>query len=312
MAEEKPIVFVVVVTYKGKEWYDRCFLSLRESLLPVQTVVVDNASGDGSADYIKTNYPEIHVIESDKNLGFGGGNNIGIRYAMDHGCNYCLLLNQDAWIEPDTIGGLIGIAQSNPEYGILSPVHVNAGKTNIEKLLLQRLDDFHTTVPSLFDDLYFGRLKDVYVTKYVNCAAWFMPRSTIETIGGFDPIFYHYGEDDNYINRVLYHGLKIGICPKFQIVHDNDRPRPLYDSREHDVLMMIEYTNVNHRHDIKSEMKQHLSKAVKGIITGRRKAAKRHIADYLWLKQNRLALIYSVSVNRKTGMNWLKEGLSEK
>lgn len=305
MSEENPKVFVIVVTYKGKGWYDRCFLSLRESLLPVQTIVVDNASDDGSADYIKEKYPEIHLIESEKNLGFGGANNIAMRFALDHGCDYCFLLNQDAWIEPDTIAGLVKLFQDYPEYGILSPVHLTKEQSHIEKLLLRRLDDCRTTSAELFEDLYFGRLKDIYWTRYVNAAAWLLPRSTIEAIGGFDPIFYHYGEDDNYINRVLYHGFKIGICPKLRIVHDNDRPRPLYDSREHDVLMMIEYTNVNHSHNIKKEIRQHFLKAVKGFIRGRQNASKQHFADYLWLKNNHEALSHSIKVNRKKGMNWL-------
>ena len=271
----------------------------------VQTIVVDNASGDGSVDFIKKNYPEVHIIESDKNLGFGAANNIGIRYAIDHGCDYCFLLNQDAWIESDTIAGLVNIAQANPGYGILSPVHLTKEKNNIEKLLLRRLDDFRVTNQAFFEDLYFERLNDVYWTKYVNAAAWLLPLKTLETIGGFDPVFYHYGEDDNYINRVLYHGLKIGICPKLWIVHDNDRPRPLYDSREHDVLMMIEYTNVNHRHDIKAEMRQHFFKAFKSFIRGRATVSKQHYADFIWLKKHREALINSLLVNRNKGMNWL-------
>ena len=298
-------ISVIVVTYNGLQWYDRCFSSLRQSNVPVSTVVVDNASKDGTIEYIREHFPEIHLIESEKNLGFGGANNIGIRYALDQGCDYCFLLNQDAWIEPDTMAELIRISQAHPEYGILSPVHLNKEKTNVEKWLLQRLDDFRTTNSSLFDDLYFGRLKDVYRTKYVNAAAWFMPRKTLETIGGFDPVFFHYGEDDNYINRVLYHGLKIGICPRLQIVHDNDRPRPLYDSREKEVLMLIEYTNVNHRHDIKAEMRQHLFKAVKALIRGRKKAAKFHFSTYSWLKKHSIELDNSVSANRKKGRNWI-------
>ena len=298
-------VFVVIVTYKGFQWYERCFTSLKQSTVPLKIIVVDNASNDGTVAFIKDRFPEIHLIESKENLGFGGANNIGMRYALDHGCDYCFLLNQDAWIEPDTLAELIRISQTYPEYGILSPAHLNKEKAHVEKWLLQRLDDFHTTDSALFDDLYFGRMKDVYLTKYVNAAAWFMPRKTLETVGGFDPVFFHYGEDDNYINRVLYHGLKIGICPNLRIVHDNDRPRPLYDNREHDVLMLIEYTNVNHRHDIKSEMRHHLLYALKGLIRGRRKASKYHFAEYSWLKKNRTCLTTSVSINRKKGENWL-------
>lgn len=298
-------LFAIVVTYNGMQWYDRCFGSLCNSEVPIETVVVDNASSDDTIAYIKDHFPQAHLIENDENLGFGRANNLGIRYAYDQGADYVFLLNQDAWIEPDTIGGLMAVAQSHPEFGILSPVHLNVEKNKIERLLLRRLDDCKTTSPKLFDDMYFGRLKDLYVTKYVNAAAWFIPRHTIETVGGFDPIFFHYGEDDNYIQRVLYHGMKIGICPRLQVVHDNDRPRPLYNNREHEVLMLIEYTNVNKHHDVNRDTRKHWYKAIKSFMKGRKNAVKLYYADYLWLKQHGKAIESSVKANRIKGLNWL-------
>lgn len=299
------IVFAVVVTYNGMQWYDRCFGSLYSSEIPIETVVVDNASSDDTPAFIKQNYPRIHLVESDVNLGFGRANNLGIRFALDHGADFVFLLNQDAWIEPNTIGRLITIAESHPEFGILSPIHLNVDKNKIERLLLRRLDDCRTTDPALFDDLFFGRVSEVYETKYVNAASWFMTKKTIETVGGFDPVFFHYGEDDNYLHRAQYHGVRVGVCPQIRVVHDNDRPRPLYDSREREVLMLIEYTNVNKQHNIKWDMRQHWLKALKGFVRGRKKATELHYADYLWLKQHRKALEASVSENRKKGLNWL-------
>ena len=112
---ENKKVFVVVVTFKGGQWYDRCFTSLRESTIPVQAVVVDNASNDGTVEYIREHYPEIHLIESKENLGFGRANNIAMRYAMDQGCDYVFLLNQDAWVDKDTIEKMIHIHSNHPE-----------------------------------------------------------------------------------------------------------------------------------------------------------------------------------------------------
>ena len=54
-------IFVIIVTYKGMRWYDKCFGSLRESTIPLQTVVVDNTPGNEDVEYIKTHYPEIHI-----------------------------------------------------------------------------------------------------------------------------------------------------------------------------------------------------------------------------------------------------------
>ena len=298
-------VFVIIVTYKGQLWYDHCFTSLRYSVTPVQTVVVDNASKDGTVKYIKDIYPEIHLIASDKNLGFGQANNKGIRYALDNGADYILLLNQDAWIKTDTIGKLIDIHVNNPQYGILSPIHLNADEANVEKLLLNRLDDFRVTDARLFDDMYFDRLSDVYETKYVNAASWFIPRETIEKIGGFDPIFFHYGEDDNYLNRVFYHGYKVGICPRLKIVHDNDRPRPLYDAREQEVLLYIKYTNVNTNYNYRNELLNSFQKMVTNWLKLRFKRANTWKNQFRFLMTNSKALKESTRRNRLKAANWL-------
>src|SRR5690606_3487544 len=62
----------------------------------------------------------------------------------------------------------------------------------------------------------------VYEIPFVNAAAWMLSRKCIENIGGFDPLFFHYGEDDNYCQRVLYHGFKIGVLPKVYVIHDRE------------------------------------------------------------------------------------------
>ena len=216
--KESPIkLFVIVVTYKGMQWYDRCFTSLRNSTIPVQTIVVDNASNDGTVEYIKENYPEIILIESKENLGFGKANNMAMRYALDHECDYVFLLNQDAWVEPETIEKLVKVHQEHKEFGIVSPMHLNVNKTGLvmKEFCRQPCNE------RLITDLYLNTLSDVYETTYIHAAAWLLPRLTLVTIGGFDPIFNHYGEDDDYLHRVRYHRVRIGVCPSARIVHDH-------------------------------------------------------------------------------------------
>lgn len=244
-------IFVIIVTYKGHLWYDRCFTSLRDSELPVQTVVIDNASNDGTVEYIHENYPEIHLIASETNLGFGQGNNKGMRYALDNGADYVFLLNQDAWIEPNTLKELVDIHQKNSEYGILSVMNITKEKDNLLGGFINYIADYDNCDRELFNDLYWGRLKDVYEIKMVLAAAWLIPRKTLETIGGFDPIFFHYGEDDNYAERMNFHSIKIGICPKLHIVHDaisartdnavELRKKKVSDQRS----LLLSYCNIN-------------------------------------------------------------------
>ena len=296
-------VFVIVVTYNGMKWYDRCFGSLVASEMPVDVIVVDNASSDSTVSYLNDRVPGVKIFPNNKNLGFGQANNLGMKHALENGADYVFLLNQDAWVEPSTIGNLVSVHQRHPEYGIVSCIHLNPERNRIWQLNCICNDSI--TDPMFVNDLYLGSVKDIYNTKYVNAAAWLLPRKTLENIGGFDPIFFHYGEDDNYIYRVLYHGMKIGFCPHEQIVHDMRLDRPLYDTREHEILMLIDYTNVNKRHNIKRDMRQHWFKAIKGLVRGRRKTAKNHYADYLWLKRNRKGIESSVNANRIKGLNWL-------
>ena len=298
-------VYVIIVTYNGKKWYERCFDGLRQSTIPVTVLAIDNASSDDTVSFIKTHYPEVQLILSKKNAGFGQANNIGMKKAFVEGADYVFLLNQDAWIEPDTLKTLIEIHQSNQQYGILSPIHLTADKNQIEPLLLERLADHDTTDIHFVEDAYFNRLHDVYDTKYVNAAAWLLPRKTLETVGGFDPIFFHYGEDDNYINRVIYHELKIGICPKAVIVHDCNPVRELYDNREQEILWMIDYTNVNKTIEVSREKKEMLKKVFTNLLKLRLKRALACLAQYRFLRDYEDKIKISRNMNQQIGANWL-------
>ena len=126
-------ILTIIVTYNGLRWYERCLGSLQSSTIPVDVMVVDNASQDGSADWIAEHYPEINLIRSDKNLGFGQANNIGMRYALDNGYDYVFLLNQDAWLHTnDCIERLVQAAENHPEYMIMSALWLY-GHTTIRR-----------------------------------------------------------------------------------------------------------------------------------------------------------------------------------
>ena len=155
-------VFVIIVSYKGHRWYERCFSSLRESSVPVKTIVIDNASNDGTIEYIKDHFPEILLIESKENLGFGKANNLGLRYALDHGADYAFLLNQDAWIEPDTLQKLIEIHSRHLEYGIIGPVQTNADKTRVLDGVIKFLINPDNANKGMFSDLLMGTQKEIY------------------------------------------------------------------------------------------------------------------------------------------------------
>jgi len=130
------------------------------------------------------------------------------------------ILDQDAWIMPDTIETLVSTQQANPEYYVLSPIHLDGTGTKLDFGFSIYISPYHCK--NLVSDLILknGAEKPVYTTTFVNAAFWLISRECLERVGLFDPIFPHYGEDDDYMHRVMYHGGHTGICPAAFGCHD--------------------------------------------------------------------------------------------
>lgn len=301
-------LFVIIVTYKGQRWYERCFTSLRQSTIPVQPIVVDNASNDGTVEYIKENFPEIHLIESKENLGFGRANNIAMRYALDNDCDYVFLLNQDAWVELDTFERLVDIAERHSDYGILGPVQVNAERTKVLGGVIQFLVNPDNVNLDMFSDLMMGTVGEVYPVAEINAAAWLLPRKTLEIVGGFDPIFLHYGEDWNYLSRVLYHKMKVGLTPHIQVVHDCkehvDRPKGY--SMDFDKWLLLRSTDLLYPDRHVDEMIRHYRRtALVKLMTFHKATFKENWDAYKYLKKNKSRIEQSREQNKKKIASWL-------
>ncbi len=126
-------VYCIIVTYNAMEYINKCLQLLSASTYPVHTVIVDNASTDETVSFIKNNYPEVILIEQSKNLGFGQANNIGFSLALKNDASHLFLLNQDVYIELETIEKLITAQVQNKQYGILSPIHANGNGEDFDE-----------------------------------------------------------------------------------------------------------------------------------------------------------------------------------
>lgn len=192
---------VIIVTYNGRRWIEKAVSSVRASEREADLFVVDNASTDGTPDWL-----EEQGIETDRmmaNHGFGAANNIGLRRALERGYRYVYLLNQDAWLLPDTLGRLAAFLDEHPDYGLVSPMQMKPDLASLD-------DQFARHYPHFF-----------------MAAHWMLRRECIEKVGGFSPAFPHYGEDVNFLDRARFHGFKCGVVESARAVHDRDRrPRP--------------------------------------------------------------------------------------
>lgn len=300
--KKQPIIYVIVVTYKGKQWYDKCFSSLQESTIPVHIVVVDNTPGADDANYIREHFPEIHIIKTAENLGFGRANNLGMRYALDHDCDYVFLLNQDTWVECDTVQQLILMAESHSQYGILSPIHMSVGGNRIN----MELNDGYYNM-ALLSDLYCNSLKDIYTVQYVNAAAWLLPRKTLETIGGFCPLIFHYGEDDDYINRCRYHGIKIGVVPAAKITHDSDNrvdeAKKLFLKSNREIMDV--YLDITRKQSITSFKVYYIRKLIKSLCLFQKSKIEIYWFRYQFLTKHQHAIEAVRKQHTIKQLNWL-------
>jgi GT2 family glycosyltransferase len=237
-------VFTVIVTYNGMKWIDLC---LNQIISQSEVIVVDNNSTDETVSFITNNYPEVNLISQGANLGFGGANNVGISIALKNGADAVYLLNQDAYAQPNCVKNLVDVYLNNKEFGIISPIHLTGNGKALD-YSFQKL----SYMSPLISDLIIEVKKDIYEYNFINAAAWFIPANVFYKVGGFDPLFFMYGEDDNYSQRVLYHNFKIGVIPNASVFHDsgnNNYEEGAVDSekyyRQFVNGMLVKYANIN-------------------------------------------------------------------
>ena len=270
-----PQIYFIIVTYNAMPWAERCFSSLQNSSVPVHTIVVDNGSTDGTQDFLTKNFPEVELIQSRENMGFGKANNLGIERAYKKGADFFYLMNQDAWIFEDTVQNLLAVFNNyelKNEIGILSPMHLDGSGKNLDLFLDKYIA--HNFENRLISDLYLKSLKSFYELKFINAAHWFLPKKTIETVGGFNPYFFHYGEDQEYVNRLHFHGKKILLCPSSKAVHAGKQNLDKVDYTKYDDLNIeTNILNPNFPKAYRNEKKALLQSIAKNLFLGNFKKA---------------------------------------
>jgi len=217
----------IVISYNFMPWIDRCLSSLLQGTQSTDILVIDNASKDETVATLQARYPQVRLIRNNHNLGFGAANNIGMKIALDEGYDGVLLINQDAWLAPDALQQLVEVSLQHPEYGIISPKHLTGDGSKMDPGFASYIDNGGS---------------------FINAALWYIPMSVIRKVGMFAPLFYHYGEDKDYVNRIHYHGYQIGYVPTALGYHDRaERPfnRSLFLRTER-VYHLSEYANINY------------------------------------------------------------------
>ncbi|MBR4817843.1 MAG: glycosyltransferase family 2 protein [Bacteroidales bacterium] len=260
-------ILTIVVTYNGKKWIERCLRSAQGSAIPTDIMVIDNGSEDGTTEWIREHLPDVILSENRENLGFGAANNIGFRYAVAHGYRFVYLLNQDAWVFPETFGTLLRAfeaadipgkeeRQGSKRLGILSPMQMEANLTRMDAQFRK-----HCAAALEKDDA------ETVPVPFVMAAHWMVSAECLEVTGGFSPAFPHYGEDKDFLQRAAFHGFTAAVVKTASAVHDRaERPRPKdYRMRLKVVTAKTAVTDPRHDPNL-SAIAQSVILALQGII----------------------------------------------
>jgi len=219
MEGKTPEVAIVLVMWNGCQDTVECLESLREDTYPSKRlIVVDNGSTDDSVMQVRKHYPEVEIIENHANLGFTGGNNVGIREAITKGVDYVYLLNNDTTVEPDALGELIAAAEANPNFGLVSPVmHYFDSPRDIwfagSQIMLARGLAVHDNSRAP------NRTESPYEVPWLSGCAILMRASLAQQLNGFDERYYLTFEDVDISLRVRKAGFALAIVPSARIYH---------------------------------------------------------------------------------------------
>jgi len=211
-------VYVIVLNWNGSSDTIECIETLlRQKDVSLRCIVVDNGSQDDSVERIRARYPELDLIQTQKNLGYSGGMNTGIRYALERGARYILLLNNDTLADENMVCQLLKQIQDGADIAAPAIFYAEAPERlwsiggKIDPLFLELLTPHGGSIP-----IPPGPIERDFVT---GCAM-LVQRSVFEQVGVFDEVFYPgYYEDLDFCLRVRRQGLTIQMTPQARLLH---------------------------------------------------------------------------------------------
>jgi GT2 family glycosyltransferase len=233
-----PKVFVTLINYNNNQVTSDCLQSLEginTAGLALDVIVVDNASKEKFTEDKKYQKFNLKIIRSEKNLGFAGGQNLGIKFALDNDADYVVVLNNDVILDKNLIVELLKTFETNKDCGMVSPKIYFAKGYEFHKDRYQQNElgkviwyaggkiDWKNVIATHrgVDEVDKGQYEKVEETDFASGCCEMIKRKALEKIGLFDERYFLYYEDNDLSQRVKAYNFKILYQPKAIMWHLN-------------------------------------------------------------------------------------------
>ncbi len=213
----EPLVFVLVLNYESLNDTIECIESIKYSdYTNVRFLVLDNASPDGSGKKLAAQFDKRDFVQLSANIGYAGGNNYGMRMAMEAGADYVFILNPDVRPSAATISECVRAAESDPTIGAVNPIQVCDDGDLIDKKFLTAV-----LKPAGFENPVYqdGEFPKTFEVNELLGAGLLLPAPVIARVGGFDPLYFAYGEETDLCRRLRYHGFRLVVTGNAPVRH---------------------------------------------------------------------------------------------
>lgn len=217
---EIPKVFIIVLNYNGYKDTIECIESLKRiSYKNYKIVLVDNDSTDGSQEVLDDRFPEVAFIKTKENLGYAGGNNIGIKYAMDNNADYICIINNDVVVEEAFLEPIIAKMENDKTLGIAgSKVCEYTDRTKIQstgsRLQLSRGNVYQINTGKLSKEV-----KEDLEVDYISGSCLVASKELIKKVGLIPEVYFLFYEENEWCLRAWRSGYKVKCISNSEIYH---------------------------------------------------------------------------------------------
>ena len=219
----RPLLAVVVVNWNGRHLLDACLTSVFEQHpAPDRVIVVDNGSTDGSLAHLRTRWPQVVALDAASNLGFSGGNNLGIRDALAAGAEYVLLLNNDAQLLPGALGELLaGLLEAGPAVWAAAPKILYRANPDVIWSAGGRFDWWRgLSVDRGWNERDRGQYDRPELVEFANACCLLVRERIFGEVGLLDQEYFMYFEDSELSARAGRSGARVAYRPAARVLHD--------------------------------------------------------------------------------------------